>query len=71
MIEVDIDGAVSYARLLSDFRYLGLVKTLFGKYLCRGIDYPLVFFLVFLPEAANFATAPVGVAFDAWPPVLE
>ena len=24
-----------------------------------------------LPEAANLATAPSGVALDAWPPVLE
>ncbi len=24
-----------------------------------------------LPAAANLATAPMGVAFEAWPPVLE
>jgi hypothetical protein len=26
---------------------------------------------VFLPAAANFATAPRGVDFDIWPPVFE
>jgi len=29
------------------------------------------FFGVRLPPAANFATAPIGVAFDIWPPVFE
>src|SRR5450759_3995551 len=29
---------------------------------------PRSFFPVALPGAANFATAPPGVAFDAWPP---
>ena len=29
------------------------------------------FFCTLLPAAANWATAPVGVAFDACPPVLE
>ena len=29
------------------------------------------FFVVGLPAAANFATAPIGVDLDAWPPVLE
>ena len=32
---------------------------------------PRFFFIVGLPPAANFATAPIGVAFEAWPPVLE
>ena len=26
--------------------------------------------MVALPPSANFAIAPLGVAFDAWPPVL-
>jgi hypothetical protein len=29
------------------------------------------FFLMALPAAANWATAPVGVDLEAWPPVLE
>ena len=29
------------------------------------------FLLVSVPPEANFATAPSGVDFDAWPPVLE
>jgi hypothetical protein len=29
-----------------------------------------LFFAVAFPEAANFAAAPRGVAFDAWPQVL-
>ena len=32
---------------------------------------PRSFFWVALPAAANFATAPRGVDFDAWPPVFE
>ena len=32
---------------------------------------PRSFFAVCLPPAANFATAPRGVDFDAWPPVFE
>ena len=32
---------------------------------------PRSFLPVDLPAAANFATAPRGVALEAWPPVLE
>ena len=32
---------------------------------------PRFFFGCALPDAANFAIAPVGVAFEACPPVLE
>ena len=29
------------------------------------------FFAIDFPPAANFATAPMGVDFDDWPPVFE
>jgi hypothetical protein len=32
---------------------------------------PMSFLVVFFPEAANLAMAPVGVAFEDCPPVLE
>jgi hypothetical protein len=32
---------------------------------------PKSFFALVFPPVANFATAPSGVAFDAWPPVFE
>jgi hypothetical protein len=32
---------------------------------------PRSFLPVSFPATANFADAPSGVAFDAWPPVLE
>ena len=34
-------------------------------------DQPQVLLRVRLPAEANLATAPRGVAFDAWPPVFE
>jgi hypothetical protein len=32
---------------------------------------PRSFFPIGLPETANLAAAPSGVAFDCWPPVFE
>ena len=32
---------------------------------------PRSFLPVALPAMANFADAPIGVAFDCWPPVFE
>jgi len=32
---------------------------------------PRSFLRIFFPEAANLATAPIGVAFEDCPPVLE
>ena len=53
MVEIDIDGPIGYSRLVCDFRHLGVIEALFGKYLRGSIYYPFVFFVVFMPHTSQ------------------